>query len=224
MGKCCPIKCTSSLYNRKKTLSCSWHCNWGVNHPKQKCGIQKGSTPKVNTPEWGKMTAFSLCYLLTPCSRVLFDKLTSSQLVMKFPTFYGTWKVYYCTQKCPTPVPNLSLINSVHAPLNHLPEDPSGTESHVPFPLLRPYPRLCPGLRHMYWFCNKASFYSEELLAPRPTPKLEDHPLSAVHDFLFNIFAAILHTWGPSSIHSSGCAMPWWQELSDNQNVHYHRT
>jgi hypothetical protein len=25
--------------------------------------------------------------------------------------------------------------------------------------------------------CNKLIFYGEELLAPRPTPKLEDHPL-----------------------------------------------
>jgi hypothetical protein len=33
----------------------------------------------------------------------------------------------------------------------------------------------------------------EELLAPHPTPKLEDHPLSVVRDCLFNIFAAILH-------------------------------
>jgi hypothetical protein len=33
-------------------------------------------------------------------------------------------------------------------------------------------------------------FYGEELLAPRPTPKLEDHP--AVRDCLFNIFAATL--------------------------------
>jgi hypothetical protein len=38
-------------------------------------------------------------------------------------------------------------------------------------------------------------FYSEELLALQPTPKLEDHPLSAVSDFLFNIFAATLHVW-----------------------------
>jgi hypothetical protein len=30
-------------------------------------------------------------------------------------------------------------------------------------------------------------FYGEELLAPRPTPKLEDHPLSVVRDCLFNI-------------------------------------
>jgi hypothetical protein len=28
------------------------------------------------------------------------------------------------------------------------------------------------------------------LLAPRPTPKLEDHPLSFVRGCLFNIFAA----------------------------------
>ena len=40
---------------------------------------------------------------------------------------------------------------------------------------------------------NKICFYGEQLLAPRPTPKLEDHPLSAVRDCLFNIFAATLH-------------------------------
>ena len=40
----------------------------------------------------------------------------------------------------------------------------------------------------------------EVLLAPRPTPKLEDHPFSAVHDCLFNLFAATLHKGGRSSI------------------------
>jgi len=40
---------------------------------------------------------------------------------------------------------------------------------------------------------NKASFYGEEFLALCPTPKLEDHPLSAVRDCLFNIFVATLH-------------------------------
>jgi hypothetical protein len=34
---------------------------------------------------------------------------------------------------------------------------------------------------------NKLIFYGEGLLAPRPTPKLEDHPLSAVRYCLFNI-------------------------------------
>jgi hypothetical protein len=39
-------------------------------------------------------------------------------------------------------------------------------------------------------FCNKLTFYGEKLLAPHLIPKLEDHPLSAVYDCLFNIFAA----------------------------------
>jgi hypothetical protein len=43
-------------------------------------------------------------------------------------------------------------------------------------------------------------FFYGELLAPRPTPKLEDHPLSAVRDCLFNIFTATLHIGGRSSI------------------------
>jgi len=38
------------------------------------------------------------------------------------------------------------------------------------------------------------------LLAPRPTPKLEEHPLSAFKDCLFNLFAATLHIGGRSSI------------------------
>ena len=43
-------------------------------------------------------------------------------------------------------------------------------------------------------------FHGEELLAPRPTPKLEDHPLSVVRYCLFNILAATLHIGGHSSI------------------------
>jgi len=43
--------------------------------------------------------------------------------------------------------------------------------------------------------------YGEELLAPRPTPKLEDQPLSVVRYCLFNIFAATLHIGGRSSTH-----------------------
>jgi hypothetical protein len=40
-------------------------------------------------------------------------------------------------------------------------------------------------------------FYGEELLAPRTAPKLEDHPLSAVYDGLFSVFAATLHIRRP---------------------------
>jgi hypothetical protein len=56
---------------------------------------------------------------------------------------------------------------------------------------------------------NKLIFYGEELIAPRPTPKLEDNPLSAVRDCLFNTFAAILHIWRPSPPSATcGRAMP----------------
>jgi hypothetical protein len=75
-----------------------------------------------------------------------------------------------CTQKCPPPVPILSHI-------------------------------ICPGPRLSVWmFRNKIRFYSEELSASRPTPKLENHPLPAVRDCLFNIFAASFHIGGRSSI------------------------
>ena len=43
-------------------------------------------------------------------------------------------------------------------------------------------------------------FHGEALLAPRPTPKLEDHPWSAVRYCLFNLFAAALHIGVRSSI------------------------
>jgi len=36
-------------------------------------------------------------------------------------------------------------------------------------------------------------FHGEAFLAPRPIPKLEYHPLSAVSDCLFNLFVATLH-------------------------------
>jgi hypothetical protein len=60
--------------------------------------------------------------------------------------------------------------------------------------------------------CNKLIFYAEELLAPRPTSKLADHPLSAVHDCLFNIFAATFLIWRLSPPSATwGHAMLWRQ-------------
>jgi hypothetical protein len=44
-------------------------------------------------------------------------------------------------------------------------------------------------------FVTWLSFYGEEFSAPRPIPNLEDHPLSAARDSLFNTFAATLHIW-----------------------------
>jgi hypothetical protein len=52
----------------------------------------------------------------------------------------------------------------------------------------RASPRIILGLCR-----NKIRFHNEELFAPRPNPKQEDHSLSAVCDCLFNIFAVIHH-------------------------------
>jgi hypothetical protein len=60
-------------------------------------------------------------------------------------------------------------------------------------------------------FRNKHIFYGE-LLAPRPNPKQEDRHLSAVRDYLFNIYAATLHIWRPSPPSATwGRAMTWWK-------------
>jgi hypothetical protein len=69
---------------------------------------------------------------------------------------------------------------------------------HVPY-LMPIFPSLgiCPILRSSVTNCRKLICYGEELV-PYSTTKLEDHPLSAVHDCLFNTFAATLHIWRPS--------------------------
>jgi hypothetical protein len=58
-------------------------------------------------------------------------------------------------------------------------------------------------------------FYGEDLPAPWPTRKPGKHPLSAVHDCLFNTLAATLHTHTLSPLSATwGRAMPWWQGLT----------
>jgi hypothetical protein len=46
-----------------------------------------------------------------------------------------------------------------------------------------------PGSR-LYWTFRNRYIFTMGVVSPRPTPKLEGHPLSAVRDCLFNIFAA----------------------------------
>jgi len=48
-------------------------------------------------------------------------------------------------------------------------------------------------------FCKKVRFYSEELLSPRPAPKLDDKILSAVRDSLCIVFEPSFHIGGHSS-------------------------
>jgi hypothetical protein len=85
--------------------------------------------------------------------------------------------------------------------------EPEGSLQRSQVPATGSYPEpvrsmqsINPGPRFTLWQFRNLRFYGDELLAPRPTSKLEDHPLSAVQDCLFNIFAATLHTGGRFSI------------------------
>ena len=99
---------------------------------------------------------------------------------------------------------NLYLANSLAAIVICEPDLYRLLTFHVPnlmslFHCFRSYQRISPGPRHVFMFRNYKSLYGE-LLAPRPIPKKENDPLSAVRDCLYHIFAAILHIGGRSSI------------------------
>jgi hypothetical protein len=66
------------------------------------------------------------------------------------------------------------------------------------FQLLRSCQRIGPGLKRFETLRKKLHFYGQRLLDPRPSYKLENHPLSAVRYCLFSIFAATLRIWRPS--------------------------
>jgi len=74
--------------------------------------------------------------------------------------------------------------------------------SQVPVRILSPYQWINPGLRHQFIFHNMIRFYGEELFAHHQNPKLDCHPLLAVHDSLFNIFKATLHIGVRSFVHN----------------------
>jgi hypothetical protein len=73
-------------------------------------------------------------------------------------------------------------------------------------------------------FVTKIRFHGEELLAPRPTSMLEDHPLSTVQGSSFNTFAATLyigsHSWEDNikmDLHEVGCGGMDWVRLAQDR-------
>ena len=67
-------------------------------------------------------TDSAITYLLTPSSTVLLEKLTGSQLVKKFPAFYGTQK-FIIEFKVPATYPYPKSDQSSQCPIP-LPADP----------------------------------------------------------------------------------------------------
>jgi hypothetical protein len=70
---------------------------------------------------------------------------------------------------------------------------------------------MYPSPRPSVAYLQHGKFQGKWLLASCSIPSVEDHPLSAVRDCLFNIFGIILHIWRPFP----PCAtwerdMPWW--------------
>ena len=77
---------------------------------------------------------------LTLWSRVPED-LTGSQLVKKFPKFYGTPKLHYRFYKCPPPVPTLSVF--IYLTLwSRVPEDLTGSQLVKKFPKFYGTPKV----------------------------------------------------------------------------------
>ena len=144
------------------------------------------------------MSLKELTYLLTPWCRVLLEKLTGLQLVKKFPALYGTRR--FITAFTSFRHPSLSWASPIQSTYSAqcFPQKHSPTEIRVREQFTSGL-KFCLHSKHCACFLTWM-FYREGLLVPRPTPKLEDNPLLAVHDCLFNLFTATLHIGGCSSI------------------------
>ena len=98
-----------------------------------------------------------------------------------FPLQIASHLFYYTSLTTATTDPDVHYTDCSH----------STCRISLPFPLPTPYHIICPGARLSVLYSPR--FYGEVLLARRPTPNLEDHPLTAIRYCLFNISSAFVH-------------------------------
>jgi hypothetical protein len=97
-----------------------------------------------------------------------------------------------CTQN-PAPCPWCAFPQkNVQLPGGSLPPLHIFHVHHVNFPLLK-FQKRGP----MEYFIRSCPHYCEDLLAAHPTPKLKDHPFSAVHKVphICTVFVLYIYSW-----------------------------
>ena len=129
-------------------------------------------------------------YLLTPCSKVILEKLIGSAASQEISPHFMEPECSLPYSQVPATSPK--LLRDTSSRNTPPPGDPSGGVVYLRI-VLSPEEASHPVFLNM-------GFHGEVLLGPRPTPKLEGHPLSIVRYCLFNLFAATLHIGSRSSI------------------------
>jgi hypothetical protein len=93
----------------------SFHFNYVV-----KCIEERFVSEIALSPLYGTtLLTYLLTYSRTPRSRFLLQKLTSAQLVKKFPAFYGIRSFITAFTSAPPPASITSQLDLVHTPTYH---------------------------------------------------------------------------------------------------------